>query len=132
MCSPRNLDILTSSRDPACCRLSRMTTLAWLLLFGEETDLRNSLSSGTLFASTERVTMDSSEEKEEEGKLPAVGVVGVEAADPAVLESLLQWARYLASLVVLESMLLLIYPEYYSTLQGDRSVCFLGDVDIKT
>ena len=92
---------LTSSRVPACCRLSRMTTLALLLVSGEETDRRNSLSSATLFASTERVMMDSSTA---EGKFPAVGVVGVEAAELAILESLLQWARYLASLMVFESM----------------------------
>ena len=93
--------MLTSSRDPACCRLSRMTTLALLLASGEETERRNSLSSATLFASTERVTMESSTE----GKFPAVGVVGVEAVEElAALESLLQYARYLASLVDTESM----------------------------
>ena len=94
----------TSSRDPACCRLSRMTTLALLLVSSEEIDRRNSFSSATLFVSTENVTMDLSSSAEE-GKLPCVGVVGVEAAESAILESRLQWARCLASLHGIESIL---------------------------
>ena len=90
----------TSSRDPACCRLSRMTTLALLLVSGEEIDRRNSFSSETLFVSTENVTINLSSSAE--GKLPCVGVVGVEAAESAILESRLQWARCLASLQGIE------------------------------
>ena len=73
-----------------------MTTLALLFESREETDRRKSFSSETLFVSTEKMTMDS---LEEEGKLPAVGVVGVDAVELPVFESLLQLARYLASLV---------------------------------
>ena len=74
-----------------------MTTLALLLVSGDEIDRRNSFSSATLFVSTENMTMNLSSSAEE-GKLPCVGVVGVEAAESAILESRLQWARCLASL----------------------------------
>ena len=88
-----------------------MTTLALLLVSSEEIDCRNSFSSATLFVSTENVTMDLSSSAEE-GKLPCVGVVGVEAAESAILESRLQWARCLASLHGIESM----KPEFYLVL----------------
>ena len=89
-----------------------MTTLALLLVSGEEIDRRNSFSSATLFVSTENVTMNLSS-LSAEGKLPCVGVVGVEAAESAILESRLQWARCLASLHGIEQM----QPQFYLVLK---------------